>query len=73
MFKAIIKAYSGESLHYALSKKLIDAKYEEVQYFLSAYIESLGKSGFLYSYQSFNQPVFRALGKNESFNLDDYK
>ena len=69
MYKALIKAYTGRSLHDAMTGKLILANYESVQYFLSAYIDCVGKSSFLYSYKNFNQPVFRALEPNEKFDL----
>jgi len=30
MFKALLKAYTGESLHQAFAKKLISGKYDEI-------------------------------------------
>ena len=30
MFKALLKAYTGESLHQAFAKKLITGKYDEI-------------------------------------------
>ena len=50
MFKAILKAYTGESLNDAFKKKLIAGKYDEIRSFLTAYIRCVNNWGFSYAY-----------------------
>jgi hypothetical protein len=73
MFKALLKAYTGDALHPAFARKLVAGKYDEIQSYLTAYIECLNLHSFKFSYQQFHEPLYRAGDPNEKFSLKNYK
>ena len=65
MFKAILKAYTGPSLHEAFKTKLIGGKYVEISRFLAAYIKCVNDWGQEFAYQQFQEPLFLGVDQLE--------
>jgi hypothetical protein len=50
MFKALLKIYTGESLHKQFGMKLVAGKYSEIENYLTAYVDNLNEYSHLYAY-----------------------
>ena len=73
MFKALLKVYTGESLHNSFGAKLLAGKYESIQTYLTAYIDNLNRHGLTYSYQKTDKPLYRAVDPLEKYSDKDYE
>lgn len=61
MFKALVKIYSGESLHQPFGRKLVAGKYNLIHNYLTAYVDCLNKHSLKFAYTSFTLPLYRAI------------
>ena len=73
MLKALVKVYSGEALHKPFGMKLVSGKYAEIQSYLATYVACLNKHSQIYSYKTFQIPLFRAIDPQENFDINKYK
>jgi hypothetical protein len=73
MLKALVKAYTGESLHEAFKKTLISGKYEKIESFISTYINCLNEWGSKYGYRSFEFPLYLGVDQYEKKIDENYK
>ena len=73
MFKALLKVSSSGSLIEAFRKKLVAGKFDEIQYYLTTYVDCLNRHGHKFSYETFGEPLYRAIDPVENFKLGDYE
>jgi len=72
MFKALLKAYTGEWLHDYFAIKMIARNYDDLQIYLMRYIQCLNRHSFRFSYQTFHEPLYRAVCPEEGFDPKKY-
>ena len=73
MFKALLKAYTGDCLYGPIGEKITKHKYEAIQGYLSFVFKTLKEHGKGYSVKAIDKPVYRGINPTGYYKKDDYK
>ena len=72
-FKKLVKAFTAQTLYTNMGRVMFNGNYARLAHYLRTLMDLNTIYGMQFSYKNYQEPLYRGMGINGRFSLDDYQ